>query len=128
MEMGKQTILIVDDTPANIEILSEVLSNEYEVLFATCGQDALNIAFDQNPDLILLDVNMPGLSGIEVVKKLLDSPETRQIPVLVLTATDYNTGTESLFRKEKNVKGFMTKLAPIDAIKGSLLRNLRRKE
>ena len=66
MEVRRQTILIVDDTPTNIEILSETLGNTYEVLFATNGQDALNIAFDQNPDLILLDVMMPEMDGYQV--------------------------------------------------------------
>jgi diguanylate cyclase (GGDEF)-like protein len=88
MEMGKQTVLIVDDTPANIEILSEVLSNEYEVLFATSGQDALNIAFDQNVDLILLDIVMPDMDGYEVCARLKKDSRTRTVPIIFVTAMD----------------------------------------
>jgi len=88
MEVRRQTVLIVDDTPANIEILSEVLDNAYEVLFATNGQDALNIAFDQNPDLILLDVMMPEMDGYEVCTRLKQDPRTRGIPVIFVTALD----------------------------------------
>jgi len=88
MEIGKQTVLIVDDTPANIEILSEALSNEYEVLFATSGQDALNIAFDQEPDLILLDVVMPDMDGYEVCARLKRDTRTRTVPIIFVTAMD----------------------------------------
>ena len=88
MEVRRQTILIVDDTPTNIEILSETLGNTYEVLFATNGRDALNIAFDQNPDLILLDVMMPEMDGYEVCTRLKQDPRTRGIPVIFVTALD----------------------------------------
>jgi diguanylate cyclase (GGDEF)-like protein len=88
MEIEKQTVLIVDDTPANIEILSEALSNEYEVLFATSGQDALNIAFDQEPDLILLDVVMPDMDGYEVCARLKRDIRTRTVPIIFVTAMD----------------------------------------
>jgi diguanylate cyclase (GGDEF)-like protein len=85
----KETILIVDDTPANIEILSELLSSEYEVLFATGGEDALEIAVDENPDLILLDVVMPGMDGYEVCSRLKADARTRAIPVIFVTAMDH---------------------------------------
>jgi diguanylate cyclase (GGDEF)-like protein len=84
----KQAILIVDDTPANIEILSEVLNVEYEVLFATSGQDALEIAFDETPDLILLDIMMPNMDGYEVCARLKADSRTRAIPVIFVTAMD----------------------------------------
>ncbi len=128
MTENKIKVLVVDDNPTFADLIKEAFEGEFEITAYQDGARGIAWAKTGAPDIILLDVNMPGMSGIEVVKKLLDCPETRRIPVLVLSATDYNTGTESLFRKEKNVKGFMTKLAPIDAIKESLLRNLRRKE
>jgi diguanylate cyclase (GGDEF)-like protein len=88
MEMDRPTVLIVDDTPTNIEILSEALSTEYEVLFATNGQDALNVAFDATPDLILLDVMMPEMDGYQVCEKLKADSRTRGIPVIFVTAMD----------------------------------------
>jgi len=81
-----QTVLIVDDTPANIEILSSVLGAEHEILFATSGRDALALVADQTPDLILLDVMMPDMDGYEVCKKLKADPRTRNIPVIFITA------------------------------------------
>jgi diguanylate cyclase (GGDEF)-like protein len=88
MEIGRPTILIVDDTPTNIEILSEALNAEYEVLFATNGQDALNVAFDAGPDLILLDIMMPEMDGYQVCEQLKADARTRSIPVIFVTAMD----------------------------------------
>ena len=89
MESARQTVLIVDDTPANIEMLSEALSDEYEVLFATSGEDALDIAAEQNPDLILLDVIMPDMDGYQVCTRLKEEARTRTIPVIFVTAMDH---------------------------------------
>ncbi len=86
----KQTILVVDDAPANIEVLSEVLvSEDYEVLFATDGHEALNIAFGEIPDLIMLDIMMPGMDGYDVCVRLKADPVTRGIPIIFVTAMDH---------------------------------------
>lgn len=83
----KQRILVVDDTVANIKILSELLRGEYNVSVATNGIDALELAGAENkPDLILLDIMMPGMDGYEVCKKLKESSNTANIPVLFVTA------------------------------------------
>ena len=81
-----QTVLIVDDTPANIEILSSILGAEYEVLFATSGREALDLVARQIPDLILLDIMMPAMDGYEVCKQLKANPQTRNVPVIFITA------------------------------------------
>jgi diguanylate cyclase (GGDEF)-like protein len=86
--MPKPTILIVDDTPLNIEILNHALEKEYEIVFATNGQDALDIAFEQDPDLILLDVMMPDMDGYEVCARLKAEPKTRGIPIIFVTSMD----------------------------------------
>jgi diguanylate cyclase (GGDEF)-like protein len=87
-EKVRQTVLIVDDAPANIELLSEVLESEVEVLFALSGEDGLNIAFEEAPDLILLDIVMPEMDGYEVCARLKADPRTRTIPVIFVTAMD----------------------------------------
>ena len=89
MEPARQTVLIVDDAPANIEVLSEALSDEYEVLFATSGQDALDVAAEQHPDLILLDVMMPEMDGYEVCTRLKGDTKTQTIPIIFVTAMDH---------------------------------------
>lgn len=82
----KQIILIVDDIPDNIEVLRWVLLNDYQVMAATNGVKALQRAQKSpKPDLILLDINMPGLDGYEVCRKLKSDPRTSKIPVIFLT-------------------------------------------
>jgi PleD family two-component response regulator len=98
METRNETILIVDDHPANIKILGEALGADYEVLFATSGQEAMDIVQDQIPTLILLDIVMPGMNGYEVCRNLKRIPALKDIPVIFITAldkeTDETTGLE----------------------------------
>ena len=82
----RQKILIVDDTPANIEILNEVLQNDYAIFFATNGSDALHIAQREIPDLILLDIMMPEMDGYEVCARIKADARIHQIPVIFITA------------------------------------------
>jgi len=79
------TILVVDDVPENIQILMESLSDEYRVLAATSGEKALVMA-ESSPDLILLDIMMPGMDGYEVCRKLKENVSTRDIPIIFVTA------------------------------------------
>ena len=83
------TVLIVDDVPTNVKILAVALRDEYRVKVASNGPDALQAAqSDPQPDLILLDVMMPGMDGYEVCRQLKQLPTTRRIPVIFVTARD----------------------------------------
>ena len=83
----KKTILIVDDTPANLDLLVEILKPEYRTKVAISGERALELVFAGSPpDLILLDIMMPGMSGYEVCQRLKASPATRNIPIIFVTA------------------------------------------
>jgi adenylate cyclase len=83
----KKLVLIVDDTPTNIAVVSGLLKDSFQTKVATNGEKALAIATGpQKPDLILLDVMMPGMDGYEVCRRLKDNPATRDIPVIFLTA------------------------------------------
>ena len=85
-QQKQQTILIVDDAKANIDILAELLKSDYKIRAATNGQKALDIAFSENPpDLILLDILMPGIDGYEVCRQLKSSAQTKGIPVIFIT-------------------------------------------
>ncbi|MCM0082131.1 diguanylate cyclase [Geomonas sp. Red32] len=81
----RPTILVVDDMPVNIAILTEALENDYHICFATNGREALELAERLLPDLILLDVLMPDLSGLEVCEELKEDPLLKEIPVIFLT-------------------------------------------
>ena len=85
---GRQPlILIVDDTIKNLQVLGTILKAEnYKIAIATNGNQAISIANDTNPDLILLDVMMPGLDGFETCKKLKSLSGTKDVPVIFLTA------------------------------------------
>lgn len=80
------TILIVDDTPDNLALMNALLKDRYTVRVANSGERALKLAASHLPDLILLDVMMPGLNGYEVCQRLKADPATRDVPVIFLTA------------------------------------------
>ena len=83
----RATILVVDDTPENLALMSGLLKENYKVKIANSGEKALKIAASETPpNLILLDIMMPGLNGFEVCRQLKDDPKTRDIPVIFLTA------------------------------------------
>lgn len=86
-KQNKQLILLVDDMPANLHLLAALLKDEYRIKIAVSGPEALDLAAKEDkPDLILLDMMMPGMSGIEVLKNLREKPETGGIPVVFVTA------------------------------------------
>jgi signal transduction histidine kinase/HPt (histidine-containing phosphotransfer) domain-containing protein len=104
------SILIVDDEADNLRILSSLLKEDYQVYVAKSGEQALNLTKSKLPDLILLDVVMPHLSGFEVIKKLKDSPDTEHIPVIFITglgsskdeATGFELGATDYIHKPFN--------------------------
>jgi putative two-component system response regulator len=98
MPSSLPTVLVVDDTPDNLELMVGLLRDSYRVIVANAGERALRLAQGPlKPDLILLDVMMPGLDGYEVCRRLKAEPATRDIPVIFLTArTDVEDETHGL--------------------------------
>jgi DNA-binding response OmpR family regulator len=84
--MNKQTILLVDDTPQNLQVLYQTLKERYELYSADNGRDALALAESLHPDLILLDIMMPEMDGFEVCRIIKGNNTLKEIPVLFLTA------------------------------------------
>jgi signal transduction histidine kinase/HPt (histidine-containing phosphotransfer) domain-containing protein len=82
----RATILLVDDTPANISVLGEGLSPMYDIRVATSGQEALAAIAVDRPDLVLLDIMMPEMDGYEVCRRLKQDPATAEVPVIFVTA------------------------------------------
>jgi len=82
-----EKILIVEDNPQNMRLIEMVLrAKGYTLLKATDGEEALDVAFKELPDLILMDIQLPKLSGLEVTKKLRETPAFSHIPVIAITA------------------------------------------
>ncbi|WP_335992695.1 response regulator [Pseudoalteromonas sp. CH_XMU1449-3] len=82
-------ILVVDDEPANLKVIREVLANDYRLSFAKSGELALQLIENEPPKLILLDIMMPDMSGFEVCKVLKENPKTAHIPVIFVTALSH---------------------------------------
>ena len=86
MSVNRCSILVVDDEPANLQVLRTILQDDYHLQFARDGEKALEIVSASPPDLILLDVMMPGVSGMDVCRQLKAQADTRHIPVIFVTA------------------------------------------
>lgn len=86
MTLNNPTILVADDTPTNIQLVDAILGQDHEILVAANGQEALEIALAELPDLILMDVMMPVMDGFEACLHLKAEARTQDIPVLFLTA------------------------------------------
>lgn len=86
MASEMNNVLVVDDTEANIDILVEALSDDYEISVALDGESALEAVAEERPEIILLDIMMPGMDGYEVCRRLKADCATRDIPVIFITA------------------------------------------
>lgn len=94
---GKPRLLVVDDQPINIQVMHQIFASQYQVFMATSGQQALDFCHKTPPDLVLLDVVMPGMDGFEVCQALKADPTTSDIPVIFVTAhTDAAQETRGL--------------------------------
>jgi response regulator RpfG family c-di-GMP phosphodiesterase len=86
MKLNKKTVLIVDDEPLSVKILCRQLEDDYKILLAQSGQEALELISHTTPDIILLDLVMPKMDGYELYKDLRMNPSLDGIPVLFITA------------------------------------------
>lgn len=95
----RQTLLVVDDTPENLQLMNNLLRDQYRVRLATDGESCLELALrDPQPDLVLLDIVMPGIDGYETCRRLKANARTRSIPVIFLTAMNQDSDQEEGFR------------------------------
>jgi len=105
--MGLSKILVVDDTPANIKLLEAVLQPRgYDVLTAQSGEQALETVATEQPDLVLLDIVMPGIDGYEVCRRLRADPSTQVLPIVMITASGAEQKIKAL---ESGADDFVTK-------------------
>ena len=117
---GAARVLVVDDEPPAVELLTDMLGSQgYRVLSASDGRRGIEVARAERPDLIVLDLLMPGATGFEVVRELRMHPESREIPILIFTVKDLSS--EERERLRGSVQAIVTKGAT-----GDLLRELAR--
>lgn len=100
-------VLVADDNPQNADLLEEYLVGEFEVAIAADGDETLERVQSFRPDVLLLDIMMPKLSGFEVCKRLKSDPKTRQLPVLMITALDQPSDIDRAV--EAGTDDFLTK-------------------
>lgn len=123
---NQKTIMIVDDTEINIDILVGALQDDYELIVAINGLEALELLEEQKPDLILLDIMMPEMDGYEVLEKIKKNPALKHIPVILLSAitdSDYKSKGFSL-----GAVDYITKPFEIVEVKARVKTQLRLEE
>ena len=139
-ELSECRILIVDDVKANIDIIVEALRGEYKLSVALDGTSALRICERQPPDLVLLDILMPGIDGYEVCRRLRAAEATREVPVMFLSSledavdkargfeaggNDYLSKPFELLEVKARVRSLLKAKAYADAVKEAMARDLR---
>jgi two-component system, chemotaxis family, response regulator PixH len=102
------TILIVEDTLSELELISTYLNESgYVAIGAVTGQEGLNLAIEKQPDVILSDVVMPGMSGFELCRKLKQNPATEKIPIILCTSK--NQEIDRLWGMKQGADAYITK-------------------
>ena len=107
-QLSGKKILIADDEPSVRALVKKLLSKNYIVLEANDGEEAVNIAFNQKPDLILMDILMPKMDGLTACYAIKANQATKAIPVVMLTAVDYELN-KKLSKDIMGACGYITK-------------------
>ena len=119
-----EAILIVEDNRVSRQLVETVLKpHDFDLLFAKSGREAIEIATQERPDLILMDLKLPGLSGHEVMALLKSKPETADIPIVALTA--HAVGSERQRAADAGCEGYIIKPIDTRAFAGQLKEYLR---
>ena len=101
-------ILIVDDSPTEIHVLKNILDkNGFETLTAQSGEEGIETAKREQPDLVLMDVVMPGLNGFQATRQLARGAETSSIPIIIVTTKDQET--DRVWGMRQGAKDYITK-------------------
>ncbi len=120
------SVLLVDDELINIKILSDVLKDEFDVMFATSGEEGIRLAHELQPDVILLDVMMPVMDGYEVCAKLQSDARTASIPIIFVTAL--GSPVQELKGLDAGAIDYVTKPINGGVVKARIRNHLKYKE
>ena len=105
----KKLLLVVDDESPIHGVIFDALDEDYRLISAFNGREGVDKAIKAKPALILMDVMMPDIGGYEAVRLLHDDPVTRNIPVVVMTAQNFDESTVKMMKQEPNVLNFLPK-------------------
>jgi len=122
----KEIILVVDDSPANLQLCNGLLSVEYNVRLAKSGEMALKVIAKLKPDIILLDIEMPGMSGFDVMKEISKDMELRKIPVVFVTS--YATGEYLSDAVNYGAANYVVKPFESDALRAKIRNALKKRK
>lgn len=100
MKAAKKKILVVDDTPLMLRNIKNMLDTKYDVILATSGKQALKLIPDENPDLVLLDYEMPEMDGKEVFETMTADDDMKNIPVVFLTSVSKRSAIMSILKSK----------------------------
>jgi DNA-binding response OmpR family regulator len=134
----KKKVLAVDDNQLNLEIIEQGLANEYNLKTATTGEEALEIAADFQPDIVLLDIMLPGIDGYEVCQRIRNNPALKNTRIIMVSAKamtserieGYQAGANVYISKPFNENELMKKirqqirLADMEKEEGSIMADL----
>lgn len=121
----KTSVLIVDDIPINVTLIEKMLKPFHFVIEkANDGQTALDIVADNKPDLILLDLMMPGINGYDVIKQLRTKEETKQLPIIVISALNSNEDVVKGY--DLGANDFLTKPIIMNRLHTSVITQLNK--
>jgi CheY-like chemotaxis protein len=116
-------VLIVDDQEQIRRLVVGILNGEYEVLEAASGEEALQVTREQLPDLVIMDILMPGMDGLTACSQIKSDPATAAIPVLVLTIIDYELNRR--FAESLGADGYITKPFTPDELRTKIAEHLK---
>ena len=122
MENTQASILIVDDEPTNLRVLKQILHKDYRLVFAKGGNEAIRLAHSKKPDLILLDIMMPDITGLEVCKQLKSDTATSSISIIFVTAL--NDHTDEAQGLEIGAVDYITKPVSAPVVKARVATHL----
>jgi twitching motility two-component system response regulator PilH len=109
--MDIKRVLVVDDSPTDLHILSEMLTkNGFTVLTAESGEQAIDMAKAEKPDLVIMDIVMPGMSGFEATRSITKGTETSAIPVIIISTKGQET--DKVWGMRQGARDYLTK--PVD--------------
>lgn len=120
----KRTMLVVDDSLQLLKLIGTVFNEDFAILTAMNGAQGVAMARVERPDIILLDIIMPDVSGVEMVRELQAHDETREIPVILMTGSNFDPSTVAELEREGNVKRLVEKPFRVDVLRTEIAKAL----